>query len=234
MSLTERLLELQTIDTAALQLKRRRLDLPELSAARQARSDLLEWERNTSELAQRLAELEASIQQAESESAHIDKDRRRLDGQLRTVIAPREAEALQTEISTLNLRRGLLDERELEALEEQSVVDDKMVMLAEVEASRRETLDLAEAQLAAAEADLDAEVADLDERRQALRAELDEQLLSQYDRLSEHLGVAVARLVGHRCEGCHLELSPAELDTVKAALGEGFAECPQCTRLLVR
>ena len=46
--------------------------------------------------------------------------------------------------------------------------------------------------------------------------------------------VAVAELRGHRCEGCHLDLSAAEVDTAKEEAAEsGFTDCPQCGRMLV-
>jgi predicted nucleic acid-binding Zn-ribbon protein len=45
--------------------------------------------------------------------------------------------------------------------------------------------------------------------------------------------VAVARLEGTRCGGCHLDLSTSELDAVKAVGAGEFADCPQCGRLLV-
>jgi predicted nucleic acid-binding Zn-ribbon protein len=46
--------------------------------------------------------------------------------------------------------------------------------------------------------------------------------------------VAVARLVGKQCQGCHLELSAAEIDTVKDEAAEsGVTDCPDCGRLLI-
>ncbi len=58
--------------------------------------------------------------------------------------------------------------------------------------------------------------------------------MTRYDPLRAKLGVAAARLVGARCEGCHLDLSAAELDTVRRAPAEEIPDCPQCGRLLVR
>jgi predicted nucleic acid-binding Zn-ribbon protein len=45
--------------------------------------------------------------------------------------------------------------------------------------------------------------------------------------------VAVAKLDGSRCSGCHLDLSRSELDAVKHVGAGEFADCPQCGRLLV-
>ena len=64
--------------------------------------------------------------------------------------------------------------------------------------------------------------------------QLSEALLSTYDRKRAALGVAVARLVGKQCQGCHLELSAAEIDTVKdEAADTGVTDCPDCGRLLI-
>ena len=47
-------------------------------------------------------------------------------------------------------------------------------------------------------------------------------------------GVAVARLHGARCEGCHLEIPSAELEEVRRAPADAIVSCPECLRILVR
>jgi predicted nucleic acid-binding Zn-ribbon protein len=58
--------------------------------------------------------------------------------------------------------------------------------------------------------------------------------VQRYEQLrARHGGVAIARLEGSRCGGCHLDLSTAELNELRS-LGSGeLAECPNCGRLLV-
>jgi uncharacterized protein len=232
--LIDQLLELQSIDTAADQLRHRAVNLPELASAQHARKALLSWESTRMVLRSRLDELGGEIETAEQESAEIDRHRTRLQAQLRTVIAPREAEALQHEIATLEERRSGLDDRELAALEEQADVDDTLVAHVAQESSLREAVESADAALAVVHADIERELTELEQRRIDARAVLDGQILARYDRLRDHHGVAVARLVGHRCDGCHLDLSPAEVDIVKAAPAGEPAACPQCDRMLVR
>ena len=78
------------------------------------------------------------------------------------------------------------------------------------------------------------EEAALRQRAEAARAGMSESVLARYDRLRGNQGVAVARLNGKRCEGCHLDLSAAEVDEVKeAAAASGVTDCPQCGRMLV-
>ena len=64
---------------------------------------------------------------------------------------------------------------------------------------------------------------------------LDGAALERYERLRARLGgVAVARLDGSRCSGCHLDLSTQRARRRSSASAPGeFADCPQCGRLLV-
>jgi len=56
----------------------------------------------------------------------------------------------------------------------------------------------------------------------------------RYESVRSSAGVAVAELKGHRCEGCHLDLSAAEVDTAKdESVAAGYTDCPQCGRLLI-
>ncbi|MGH9132794.1 MAG: zinc ribbon domain-containing protein, partial [Ilumatobacteraceae bacterium] len=226
--MTERLLALQAVDTTADQLRHHRSHMPELTAANDARAARAEWQRRHDEIGRQLDGLTAEIESAERDAADIDRQRDRLNAQLRTVIAPREAEALQHEIKTLSDRRNELDDRELLALEQQAALDDERVSHVALEPESSAALEAGEAALAAAEADIDHQLASLDERRTALRAGLPPHLLARYDPLRAQLGVAVARLVGTRCDGCHLDLSAVEVDAVKAVGSGDLAECPQC------
>jgi predicted nucleic acid-binding Zn-ribbon protein len=92
-----------------------------------------------------------------------------------------------------------------------------------------------ESELHVATAALDAEAAALHDRRPAATGALTEEELAAYERARKHFdGVAITHLEGTHCHGCHLDLSPAELDEVKATPAGQLPECPQCGRYLVR
>ncbi|MGB0113683.1 MAG: C4-type zinc ribbon domain-containing protein [Ilumatobacteraceae bacterium] len=228
------LLALQEVDTLADQLSHRRAH----SALRDdlaARSEQLEqWERRRAALRTSIDTLGDAIASAEEHSAELLTHRQRLEQQLKTVIAPREAEALMHEITTIETERDELDTKELEALEQQASHDDELAAHLAVEESVRSATRQADEALAAEVADIDTELAGLSERRAELRATLAADLLSTYDRKRAALGVAVARLVGKQCQGCHMELSAAEIDTVREdAAATGVTDCPDCGRLLI-
>ncbi|MGA9275830.1 zinc ribbon domain-containing protein [Ilumatobacter sp.] len=230
-----RLLDLQRVDTEADQLGHRRDRLPEREQLAAASDALQEWERDRSSMRTRMDELTVAIEQAESDAAEIAAHKVRLEAQMKTVIAPREAEALMHEIAGLDERTDELDMRELEALEEQSEIDDRLTEHLRTESALREALGVADSALQRATSEIDAELAGRAEERTSFRSELGEAMLARYDRVRSSSGVAVAQLSGHRCEGCHLDLSAAEVDDVKdeARSSDGVAECPNCGRMLV-
>lgn len=232
--MTHPVLALQEADSAADLLRHRRQHLPERDAFGSAKQSLAVWERARASTEARLAELAAAVEQCERDSHEIDVHRDRLQKQLRTVIAPREAEALQHEITTLEERRSGLDDAELQALEEQARLDDDLAALLSQESGARAELSNAETALLAAEASVDAQLAEAVAQVEALRGDVDAAVLARYDRLRTHDPIAAAALSGSRCEGCHLDLSAHEVDEVReAAAAGGLTDCPQCGRLLV-
>ena len=229
------LLELQAADTMSDQLRHRREVLAEREQVQAAKNALLRWNEARTVVRRRIEELAAQIEQIEADAAKLDKHRDKLNAQLKTVIAPREAEALQHEIATLTGQRSELDDAELAALEEHSrLVGELEELLGQEESLTNEYLG-AESALADAESDIDGELTRIADRLAGLRAEVEKSVLRRYDRLRKNYVIAAAPLSGSRCEGCHLDLSAAEIDEVRdtGAKNDGIADCPQCGRLLV-
>lgn len=229
------LLALQKVDTAIDAVANRRVRLPEIATRREAAAALAAHRAAVAEQQRISADAQARIDASETSSHAIDTKKARLEAQLKTVIAPREAEALMSQIRTLDAERGELDEAELVAMEEQAAAEAAMAALGDAEPALAAALAAAEAALAAANAALDAEQASLAEQRAAAAAALGAAELSTYESARSRFGgVAVASLDGHKCSGCNLDLSPAELDEVKRTPTGEPAECPQCARYLVR
>jgi predicted nucleic acid-binding Zn-ribbon protein len=232
--LTDDLLELQRLDTLADQLAHRRSHLPERDTARARADALAEHRRRRAASVERSEELELAIDSLERDGEQLGAQRTRLEAQLKTVTAPRQAEALMHELATIAERRSGLDDQELAHLEEQSGLADTIAQLdaglpqVEADASAAATA------LTVAEAEIDAELAAVAAPRAALAAGLAAGDLDRYERLrARYGGIAVARLDGSRCSGCNLDLSTAELNELRAVPAGEFADCPNCGRLLV-
>ncbi len=233
MSVLEALLGLQLVDTEIAQIEHRLAHLPEAEAARaadQRRTTILAELRKVGEELDRLA---AVVEANETAVAEIRRQTDRLNGQLRTVIAPREAEALQHEIRVLAERASTIDDESIVAIEQSEALDAESARL-EVEAKRAaDESSAARVVLDEASATVASTLGDARTRRDALAGAIDASAVASYDKKRRDLaGVAVARLARTTCGGCHLDLSPSEVDAVKR-LAVDERECPNCTRWLV-
>ena len=229
------LVELQDLDTRLDRLALARRNAPEHGQLDAARSDAQQAAQRRAERQARFGTIDEQIAANEKESEQLGVTRDRLQAQLRTVFATREAEALMHEIDTINARRGELDDAELAALEEQEQLMSELDADESTEPQRVEAVGAAQAALDEVLADFDSQIAAAQEDRKSRVAAVSAATVARYERLRSKLGgVGVARLDGRQCTGCHLDLSPGELDLVRHAADDELVECPQCSRLLVR
>lgn len=228
------LLALQLLDTELDQIegRRRRLAervrLAEVTAAHAT---------HTTERARLQAIVDAAyaaIEQAEAAGADLDRKKARLEAQLKTVIAPREAEALMHEIATIQGHQSNLDDGELEAMEQQSEAEASLATLAEAEPSLLEAVEFAQAELRSAlDASATEEAAVRDQRVEADAALDDGDRATYAAMLKRHGGVGFSRLERHTCTGCHVDLSQVEFERVMTAPPGELPDCPHCGRYLV-
>lgn len=232
---SHRLLELQQTDSHIDLLRNRMPKLPEVVAAAAANGEVKKWEQHAAALRNKIADVEATITVAEAANATVGAKRDRLEKQLKTIIAPREAEALMHEIARLNAERSVLDDEELAAMDVLAEAESELAAHIAGESALRAAASVADEGAAAArgvsQADIDASLI----TRDALRSTFDEATLKQYDAMrGNHNGVAIAKLNGLQCDGCHLDLSRGEVDAMKRLPEDEVVECPNCGRLLVR
>jgi uncharacterized protein len=237
MSRWESLLVIQGHDTRADQLAHRVETLPARSQLAAATEQIAAVDRELAAVDERRGELARSQQRLEDEIASLTERANQAEKQLYSgaVSNPRELQALQDDVASIRRRIGQLEDDELEIMELAEPVDAERVELA----AERERLD-AEGrrltdELAAAEAEIGAELAAVRRERDAAAAEVPDDLWPEYDTLRGQLGgVAIARLVGSTCQGCHLALSAVEVDRIRKLGLDEPVHCEECGRLLVR
>jgi uncharacterized protein len=233
----DHLLDLQANDTHADQLRHRRETLPErarLVELDQRRASVeasvVEPRTQRDELAREQKRIEDEVALVEEKAAHVDQQ---LYGG--GVTSPKEAQALQADLESLKRRQSQLEDQVLELMEQLEPLDaalvDSEATLAAITTERAE----AEASLAAGEAEVDAELAEVSAARDALVAQVPDELITEYEHLRPSFGgVAVAKLAGATCQGCHLTLAAAEVDEIRRRPADAIVHCPDCGRLLVR
>jgi predicted nucleic acid-binding Zn-ribbon protein len=231
------LLVVQEHDTHIDQLVHRMETLPVRSTIADLETQAAEVDRLLAEVDKRLGDLGRSQQRLEDEIASMRERAAQADKQLYSGATnnPRELQALQDDIASIQRRISTLEDDELEVMEATEPVDAEHADLAEQRAKLDETMAGLRAELAEAEAEIDAELAGVRAERETAVADVEADLLTEYDGLRKRLGgIAIARLNGSTCQGCHLGLSAVEVDRIRHLSLDERVTCEECGRLLVR
>ncbi|MBL7491048.1 hypothetical protein I6A60_12055 [Frankia sp. AgB1.9] len=232
-----RLLDLQVLDSSLDRLAARRRDLPELAviaehakAVESLKADVVRVETEISDLGRTQRRLDDEIDLVRSRA---DRDRRRLEsGQVGNA---RELENLQAELASLARRQGVLEDEALEKMEAAEELDGRLVKLAAERDRVQAELDAAVRARDEAFGQIDAQAGDQRRARDQLAPVLPAPLVTLYEKIrASSSGVGAAKLVRRRCEGCHLELSGAELREVATAAADEVVRCEECRRILIR
>lgn len=229
------LLDVQAKESALRALLRRRAEViadPRLPEARKVEAEAVAARdeavaaREAADAA--VSELEAKIAAVD---AHVAKDERAL---LAGQAGSGTLQGLQREIENLGIRKGELEEAELEAMEEAE---------AAVAAAERAESAAAKATAATAEllaglrvslAQVDGEIGEAKAARAAAAAPVPAGLLSLYESTLERRGIGAARLFHGVSEGSGMALSPGDLAEIRRAAEDSVVLCPESGVILVR
>ncbi len=236
MTIFEDLLVVQQFDTTLDQLRHRLATLPERAARDAAHARVEQATAALEEISERLRAIRAVQKEAEDHAALLEDKAAAANASLYdgSVTAHKELEAVQEEISSLTSRQAHFEDEALEQMELAEPVEEELAAArAELEAAI-EASAAADTALAEAITVLEAEIAVVETDRSSSVEAVPTELLVTYDSLRAGLGVAVARLAGARCEGCHLEIPSAQLEAVRRAPADEVVNCPECGRILVR
>jgi hypothetical protein len=229
-------MEVQEHDITLDQLRHRVDTLPE-------RAELSEVSRRRLALDTALAEVQAQVddlsnrqRQLEERIAATAQRRHEIEQRMLTggVTASRDLQAMDAEVHHLTSRQEQLEEEEMILLEEEEPLD---ALLAE-HRTGSEALAADAARLEAAVAEVETQIAVEITAEEALRAQsaaqLPDELAQRYEALRSRMGgVGAARLVGDRCDGCHLTLSSVQVERIRLLPPGEIATCDQCDRILV-
>ena len=234
MTVLSDLLAVQTTDIAISQAKHRITRLQETIDRDAAKSALAEIDTQIAQCDAEVASASAEITKVDRLSHEHDDKLVKLNKQLKTVIAPREAEALQHEIATVTTERSALDDRELELMGVVEAAELKKGELAPLQVSAKSFLASATMALSSAKQKVDAEIASLTEQRSAQSLVVPASLMSTYEAKRKHRpDGAVCRLTGPTCGSCHLDISQGEINSMRAMPESELPECPHCGSFIV-
>lgn len=232
-----RLLDLQAVDSRLDQLAYAKAHLPEAIA-------LAEADASIGTLADTVVAAATLVSDLEREQAKADADvdlvreRARKDRELMdsgSVGSAKQLESLGHELESLAKRQADLEEVELEVMERLEGAQKAHAQLA---------AELAQLQVTRTElqASVEARFDEFDHQMQAARTErgtivgeLPADFVKLYEKVrADHGGVGAAPLHRGQCQGCHMQVTPTEIETIRAAKPEEVLRCEECRRILVR
>lgn len=233
----EALLLVQADDTAADQLRHRRSHLPERAAVAAAEAEAVAAKREHDGLAARVADLAARQFKLEAELSSTEARAGAVEARLRSgeSTAARDIVRWGEEVEHLRERASAIEDQAFEVLVEREAAEAELTVVSARLAAAVGAVRRHRGGLAAAEEAVDTELAALEAARAAHAAAVPDELLRRYDRIRAHLGgIGAARLEDGRCTGCHLALSPRDLDDARRAPPGAVLACEACGRILVR
>ncbi len=231
---TDRLLELQELDSAIDRLEQRRQQLEAGTELAEARVAMEEAESRLGELRLALDAVAVEQRRLENEIDSMDQkdaaDEKRLyDG---SIANTKELEALQHEIASIKERKSRTEDELLERMERREDLESRAAVEQEAVTAARSRVDAVGGDAVREHELVTAQLTERRAARDALVPEFDDELLELYDDLRrQKRGVGAAALVDGVCQACHEKLSALELDRLKHT--DGIKRCEYCRRIVV-
>lgn len=227
-----KLYELQQVDIALARADAHRRGLDDGSTKRdeleEAASRLEALSKDLAAAQTRLRALDLEVQSLRVKAGKLEADM--YSGRIGN---PKELSAMQEDVEAIGRRVRHLEDESLTLMEEVEAREAHRRSVQEEKSAAEATLAhiVAAYERDAGAADL--EIASLTARREALAAEVDEDMLRRYERLRAGKGgVAVVAVRGGICDGCHVAVP----ERVVSRLGrdpDHLAACDGCGRVLV-
>ena len=231
-----RLLSVQDLDTRITQLQHKRVALTEKSGLAAVEATLATLSAEQADAAGRQAELMATQKDLEAQIAVFSERRGAIEQRMYAArgSSTRDLQAMDEEVRHLAQRQGALEDLVLGAMVEQEPIEAELTTLGDRRTPLDQQAGVLRAEVAQGQAEIDTELAAATTERATEAALLPTALAERYEMLRSRLkGTGAARLIGHRCDGCHLELSAVEVEKIRALPPDTVVTCDQCGRILV-
>lgn len=225
----EGLVELDGLDRQVQRLRRELTDLPEELAGHER--EVRRVEEEIEALRQLSVKTQTDVDRAELDMRANRDQIGKYRGQQNTAKTNEEYNALKSQILALEAKNDQLEDQALASYEKQDDVKAqdkaKRAELAKAQAELAKERGLIEVELAKVKA----EVERLEAEREVVKARINPDITKLYERiLDKSGGRALARIIGIKCQGCHLDVPSSRVGL--AHTGSEVVTCPHCSRIL--
>lgn len=232
-----RLLDLQAVDSRLDQVTYAKSHSAQAVALADADASILTLADTVVAAATLVSDLEREQAKADAD-VDLVRERARKDRELMdsgTITSAKQLESLGHELESLAKRQADLEEVELEVMERLEGAQKAHAQLEAELASLRTQRDALSSAVDAEFAQLDADAVAARAERGVIAGELPADLLKLYEKVrGDHGGVGAAQLHRGQCQGCHMQLTPTDIEAIRAARPEEVIRCEECRRILVR
>jgi uncharacterized protein len=234
-SAQRRLLDLAAVDAELSRADHRRRTLPEQVAVEEAERTLRAAQDAVVVAQTTLSDLDRDVAKLDREVEQV-RTREVRDQQLLAngSVSAKQANDLQHELASLERRRAVLEEEQLEVMERQEAAGVDLKHETEAHAAAQTALADAVERRDGVLGDIGTVEVRRGEERTNLLKELPEDLVALYDKLRSRGGAGAGELVGNRCGACRLEMDRNELREIQAAAPDEVVRCENCGAIVVR
>lgn len=227
----EKLIVLQALDVEAKRLRDEMTALPKHVAGLETKAKAVQGQRAV--VLELIAKEEALRRRQESDvkdhQAKIGRVRKQLDQATTTV----QVTAFEHEIGFAQTEISRLEDAELESMERTEALEAQKAVADEALEDATKTLERERLRAAETIAKDKAALAEVDQKRAALRPEIGEAALSNYDRIAKGKGTGLAEAVNQKCSACQMMLRPQRWNDLRdRSNDEDMMTCESCGRLL--
>ncbi|MGO2746860.1 zinc ribbon domain-containing protein [Microbacterium sp.] len=229
----KKLLDVADLDRRIQQAERQRSNPAQGARINELAKERQEQLRELTTLTGARDDVRTELTRLESDVKVTEQRRSRDADRLAASTNSKDAQALERELASLATRISNLEDLELEVMDRveqaESAVATHQALIDETVAEGSELTAQAKAAVAAATT----EIEHLTRDREAISADIPDDLLAEYTRRASR-GVGVGLLRRGTCEGCRMMLSGTHLNEVRQAAPDAVLSCPECGAILVR
>jgi uncharacterized protein len=227
----EKMIVLQVHDIEAKRLRDEMTALPKHVVALETKAKAIDGQRAV--IVDLIAKEESLRRRQESDvkdqQVKIDRLRKNMDLATTTV----QVTAFEHEIAFAQAEVSRLEDAEIESMERSEGFETQRLLANEAVTDANATLERERVRAAETIAQDKTTLAAVEEKRKAVRAEISEGALSNYDRIAKAKGTAVAEALNQKCMACQMMVRPQRWNDLRdRSNDETMMTCESCGRLL--
>lgn len=227
----EKLIVLQGLDVEAKRLRDEMAALPKRVAELEAKVKAIEGQRAV--VLDLIAKEEVLRRRQESDVKDHQAKVARVRKQMDMATTTAQVTAFEHEISFAQGEVSRLEDAELESMERSEALEAQKTVADEAVEDAAKTLERERLRAAETIAKDKAALAEVDQKRVALRPEIGEASLSNYDRISKGKGTGLAEALNQKCTACQMMLRPQRWNDLRdRSNDDNMMTCESCGRLL--